>query len=173
MRYYQAHADGVRLAAWLITISALPYALLVAWLRSRVSGIGRDVLLFGGIAVGVETTVWTWISAGLALHPGSLDPGTARTLTDMGAFYGPVLTSAAILLAAPVGWAAQRGEGGWPRWVAWLTAVLVVEQLAETVTLFGKSGFIAPGGAMNFILGAGLFVVWLIAVAAARAPAQA
>ena len=164
--YYQAHGNGVRLSVWLITIAGLPLVPLVAWFRSRITGIGRDVLLIGAIGIAAQTTVWTWISAGLALRPDQLDPHTARTLTDVGAYYGPVLTVAVILFAAPIGWKALRGENAWPGWVGWLTAVLVIEQLAETATVFGKSGFIAPGGAMNFVVGAPLFVVWIIAAAA-------
>jgi hypothetical protein len=170
--YYRAHGDAVRLGVWLVTLAGLPFVALVAWFRSRVDGIGRDVLLVGGAGIAASTAVWTWISAGLALHPSQLDPHTARTLTDVGAYYGPVLTLAVSLLAAPIGWEAFRGDRSWPRWVGWLTAVLVIEQLAETVTIFGKSGFIAPGGAMNFALGAPLFVVWVIAVAAGSTRSQ-
>ena len=41
--------------------------------------------------------------------------------------------------------------------------MFAVEQSIETITVFGKSGFIAPGGPMNFTLGAGLLLVWVIA----------
>jgi hypothetical protein len=40
--------------------------------------------------------------------------------------------------------------------------VLAAEQLAETVTILGKDGFIAPGGPMNQ-LGAACFGIWIIA----------
>lgn len=33
-----------------------------------------------------------------------------------------------------------------PRWLMWLSIVFFVEQAVETVTFFGLSGFIAPGG---------------------------
>jgi len=45
--------------------------------------------------------------------------------------------------------------------------VFALEQAIETITVFGKSGFIAPGGDMNVQLGAGLLVVWLVAVGVA------
>ncbi len=127
VRYYQDHGDGVRIATWLATISAIPFVLLVAWLRSRLSGIGRDVLLFGAVGYVVPTVVWTWLSAGLALHPQSLDPHMARAVSDVHAYFGPVLTVSVILLIAPVGIAAWRGTGGFPRWIGWITGVLVVE----------------------------------------------
>lgn len=169
VRYYAAHGDGIRLAAWLTTLAGAPFVLLVAWLRARVNGIGRDVLLLGAAGIASQTVIWTWLPAGLALHADSLDPNVARAIADVAAYYGPLLTLSVILLAAPVGLAAwQRTPPRFPRWLAWLTAVLVVEQAIETVTVFGKSGFIAPGGAMNFVLGAPLFVVWVIAAAATR-----
>ncbi len=39
-----------------------------------------------------------------------------------------------------------------------------VEQAIETVTVFGKSGFIAPGGAMNLYLGGVIGMAWVIGV---------
>jgi hypothetical protein len=51
-----------------------------------------------------------------------------------------------------------------PRWLFWLGAVAFVEQAVETVTIFGTHGFIAPGGPMNVLLGAGLSLIWLIGV---------
>jgi hypothetical protein len=113
--------------------------------------------------------VWSWFNLGLALHPATLDPQVARTVADVSVYFAPVLTVSIILLIAPIGLAAWRGEGGFPRWLAWLTAVFALEQSIETITVFGKSGFIAPGGAMNFTLGAGLLLVWVIAAGAATA----
>jgi hypothetical protein len=83
------------------------------------------------------------------------------------AYFGPVLTVSIVLLIAPIGLAAWRGDGGFPRWLAWFTGVFALEQSIETITVFGKRGFIAPGGPMNFVLGAGLFVAWVIAAGAA------
>lgn len=71
-----------------------------------------------------------------------------------------------VLLVAPIGVAAWRGEGGFPRWLAWITAVFAIEQLIETITVMGTRGFIAPGGPMNLMLGAGLFAIWVIAAGA-------
>ena len=39
-----------------------------------------------------------------------------------------------------------------------------VEQGVETITVFGESGFIAPGGAMNLYLGGVLGMAWVIGV---------
>jgi hypothetical protein len=171
VRYYQDHGDAVRVANWLSAWSMVPLVLLVAHLRSRLAGTSRDVMLLGAAGLVVTTIVWSWFNLGLALHPDTLDPQVARTLTDVSAYFGPVLTVSIVLLIAPVGLAAWRREGGFPRWLAWLTAVFAAEQSIETITVFGKRGFIAPGGAMNFALGAGLFLVWIIGAGIAASQA--
>jgi hypothetical protein len=166
VRYYQDHGDGVRIAMWLTTWSAVPLVLLVASLRNRLTGIGRDVMLLGAAGVLTSTVVWSWFNLGLALHPDSLNPDVARTATDVSTYFGPVLTVSIVLLIAPIGLAAWRNEG-FPRWLAWVTAVFALEQSIETITVFGKRGFLAPGGPMNFMLGAGLFIVWVVSAGAA------
>jgi hypothetical protein len=45
----------------------------------------------------------------------------------------------------------------------------VVEQLVETVTVFGRKGFTAPGGPMNLLLGAGLFLIAIVCIGVAVA----
>ncbi len=161
--YYTRHAQGVRLVAWLGAISLVPLALLIAHLRSRIEGIGRDVMMLGAVGLVTSTMIWLWFGAGLALHARTLQPQTARAVADVSEFFGPILTVAVILLVGPIGAAAWRRSGGLPRWLAWLTIGLVAEQLAETTTIFGRSGFAAPGGAMNATVGAGLFLVWIVA----------
>ena len=165
--YFQRHGDAIHVVTWLSAWSMVPLVLLVASLRSRLIGMGRDVMLLGAAGLVTTTIVWSWINAGLALHPGTLDPHVARTAEDIGAYFGPVLTVSIILLIVPVGVAAWRGEGGLPHWLAWITAVFVAEQSIETITIFGRRGFIAPGGPMNFTLGAGLYLVWVICAGAA------
>ena len=78
-----------------------------------------------------------------------------------------------MLLAGAIGVAAWRGDGGLPRWLAYFSAVFALEQAIETITIFGKRGFIAPGGDMNFQLGAGLLFVWVIALGVATSRSRA
>ena len=49
-----------------------------------------------------------------------------------------------------------------PRWLGWLSIVFFVEQGVETVTVFGTSGFLAPGGTMNIYLGGAIGMAWVI-----------
>src|SRR5437763_6923153 len=48
--------------------------------------------------------------------------------------------------------ARARRASGPARWLGIVTLVALLEQLIETVTLFGNRGFIAPGGPMNLFL---------------------
>jgi hypothetical protein len=166
VRFFQDHANGVRVFVWLAAWSTVPLVLLFAALRARLRGTARDVMLLGAASVVITSILWTWFSAGLALHPSTLDASTARTISDIAAYYGPILTVSIVLVIAPVGLAAWRNDG-FPKWLAWVTLVFVLEQSIETITIFGKSGFTEPGGPMNFTLGAGLYIVWLICAGAA------
>jgi hypothetical protein len=51
-----------------------------------------------------------------------------------------------------------------PRWLGWLSVLFFVEQGVETITVFGESGFIAPGGPMNLYLGGVIGVAWALGV---------
>ena len=51
-----------------------------------------------------------------------------------------------------------------PRWLTLIGMVAIAEQAIETVTVFGSDGFIAPGGPMNLLLGAGLTALWFAAL---------
>jgi len=167
VRYYRDHADSLRTATWLLTWALVPFVILMAHVRSFLSGVSRDVMLIS-VAMFVTTgTVWTWFNVGLALHAATLDPHVTRTLVDISVYFGPILTVADVLLAGSIGLAAWRGDGGLPRWLAYFSTAFALEQAIETITIFGKSGFIAPGGDMNFQLGAGLLFVWLIALGVA------
>jgi hypothetical protein len=74
-----------------------------------------------------------------------------------------------MLTLGPIAFVSLR-QARLPRWVGILAAVCLIEQIAETVTVFGTTGFTAAGGPMNTILGAGLTIVtWVVAgVAASR-----
>jgi hypothetical protein len=165
--FYRAHGDEVRLGVWVATLTVIPLALLLAHIRMRLVGLAREVMGIGSVSLIVLTCVWLWSGAGLALHADTLRPDVARTVADVSAFYGPVLTVSIALLVGAVGMAAWRGDGGLPRWLAYVSGVYAAEQLIETITVFGHEGFIAPGGDMNFGLGAGMLLIWLVAAAVA------
>ena len=163
--WFRAHREGVRWSVWALTVIAPLLALVFALLRRLLPAPHRDMFLIGAIAFLVTTAVQVWTWGGLALHADQLEPATARTVLDVALFWGPVLTGATITMMAPVTLLALRGNAGLPRWLGVLGAVAITEQAIETVTIFGSTGFIEPGGAMNLQVGAGLVAVWLLAFA--------
>jgi hypothetical protein len=173
--WFRDHDGRVRAWMWLLTLSAPLFATFAALIRARLPAPHRDVFFFGAIAFAAETAVQGWLWAGMAWHADQLEPATARTLLDVASFWGPVLTATTVTMLAPVVLLALRGEADLPRWLGLVGAVALAEQLIETVTIFGRHGFIAPGGPMNVYLGAGLVAVSLLGlgIAVARAHARA
>jgi hypothetical protein len=167
--WFRDNGGHVQWWLWLATLSVIVFAVFASLIRRQLPAPHRDVFFFGAIALAVEGAVQGWIWAGLSWHADQLDPATARTLLDVASFWGPVLTSATILMLAPVTVLAWRGQAGLPRWLAVVTGVAVIEQLIETITIFGQRGFTAPGGPMNLFLGAGLVLVAFVSLGIATA----
>ena len=162
------HAGMIRVQTLLTALALLALAVVIGYARDRLDGPAGYVFTVGAAVLIAQVGIAAWFNAGLALHAGSLDPGTARTLADIASMWGPLLTVAAIMLAGPVVWAARQGR--FPRWLAVIAAVFVVEQFVELLTIIGPVGsFIAPGGPMNVFLGGALFGVFLFALGLALA----
>ena len=161
--WFRENRDSVRWGVWALTVTAPPFALVVALLRRLLPVPHRDMFLVGAVSFTVATSVWSWIWGGLALHADQLEPATARTVLDVAVFYGPVLTGSTTTMMAPVTWLALRRQAGIPRWLGALGLVAFVEQAIETITIFGSTGFTQPGGSMNMQLGGGLTIAWIFA----------
>jgi hypothetical protein len=159
--WFREHRDRIRLWVWLITVTMPFFAAFAALVRARLPSPHGDIFFFGAISVGIQTAVMTWIWAGLAWHADALQPATTRLFFDVASYWGPVLTGTTITFLLPVALAARKEASGIPRWVGWLGVAALVEQLVETSTLFGHGPFLAPGGTMNTMLGAGLVGVFL------------
>ncbi len=174
VKWMSAHRDAVRWSVWVATLSMpvfVIYAVLMAEVLGRV--LGR-VFLVGASSVAVLTVVQSWILVAVARRPNNIDPATARTLLDVASYWGPTLTAFTMLtLGAIAVGAIQRNA--LPRWVGYVSAVVLIEQLIETITVTGTSGFMGAGGPMNTILGAGLtLLAWLLAgITASRRPVGA
>lgn len=163
-----AHAGMIRLQALLTALALVALAVIAGHARTRLEGAAGHIFTVGAAVLIAQVGIQAWFKAGLALHPGALDPDTARTVADIVSMWSPLLTVAAILLAGPVVWAARQGR--FPRWLAVIAAVFVVEQVVETLTIIGPVGsFIAPGGPMNVFLGGALFGAFLFALGLASA----
>jgi hypothetical protein len=161
LAWFQAHRHAARVYAWTATLGTFSFAVVAGIIRGTLPAPSRDVFLLGAGAFIVESAVQAWFWAGIALHPLALRPLSARLLLDIASYWGPILTGAT---TAMIGAVTVLGLGARPRIPRWLTAVGVIaflEQAAETVTVFGRRGFIAPGGAMNVVLGAAVTAVWI------------
>jgi hypothetical protein len=163
--WFRDNGGQVRAWLWLLTLSLPLFATFAALIRTQLPAPHRDIFFFGAITLAAETAVQGWIWAGMAWHADELQPATARTLLDVASLWGPVLTSTTVTMLAPVALLGLRGEPpALPRWLGVVAAVALVEQLVETITIFGRHGFIAPGGPMNIYLGAGLTAVALLSL---------
>lgn len=171
--WFAYHGDAVRLWLWFLVVSAPLFGVYAALVRTVLPSPHRDVFFLGAALFMAETAVQGWLWAALALHPRAASPGTMQLLFSAASYWGPVLIGSTLLMLLPVAHATWGGRDGWPRWLGPLAALVALEQLAETVTVFGKDGFTAPGGPMNVYVGALATAVALIAlglVAARRQP---
>lgn len=160
------HSGAIRTQALLQAFGSLALVVVLGHARDRLAGPYAFVFTIGSAVVLVQISIATWFTAGLSLHPADLGSGTARALADVVAMWGPILTVADIMVAAPILLAAN--EGRFPRWLGMVAAVFAVEQLIETITIIGPSGsFISPGGAMNLYLGGPLFILFFLALGVA------
>jgi hypothetical protein len=174
--HVKEHSDAMRMQALLVAFGLLPLVVVLGCARDRLSGPASYVFTIGSAVVLVETSIAMWITTGLALHPDQLESATARAITDLVAMWGPMLTVANIMVAAPILLAANAGQ--FPRWLGIIAAVFAVQQLIETITIIGPPGsFISPGGSMNLYVGGPLFVVFFLALGIAlsleQQPAEA
>lgn len=161
--WLRKHHDDVPIAAQLFALAVIPFLVLVAWTRRALPSLHGYAFLAAAGAFVTQAVVSIWFTAGLALHSDTVSPETARTLADVSAYFGPFLTTTDVVMGGAVA-LAVFGHNSLPRYVGWISALFVVEQLIETVTFYGDSGFAAPGGDFNAVVGGGFFAVWLLAL---------
>jgi hypothetical protein len=160
--WFANHEHNARVYAWSAALGTLAFAIVAALIRELLPAPQRTVFTIGAAAFVVENAVQAWIWAGLALHPAQLEPASARLALDIASFWGPLLTGATTAMIGAVTVLGLRATPLIPRWLTALGVIAFAEQTIETITVFGTHGFIAPGGAMNVVLGAALSLVWLV-----------
>jgi hypothetical protein len=174
--WFAGHEHGARVYAWSAAFGTLAFAVVAAFIRELLPAPHRAVFTIGAAAFVVENVIQAWIWGGLALHPHSLQPATARLALDIASFWGPLLTGATTTMIGAVTILGLGSRRVIPGWLTALGAIAFAEQAIETITVFGTHGFIAPGGAMNVVLGAAVTLIWLVGLvvwAAPRLPARA
>jgi hypothetical protein len=159
--WFAHHSNAVRVYAWTAAFGTLAFATVAGIVRGVLPAPSRDVFQLGAAAFIVETAIQAWCWAGLALHPGSMQPATARLVLDVALFWGPILTGATTTMIGAVTVLGLRRPALIPRWLTGLGLAAFAEQAIETITVFGTHGFTAAGGAMNTVLGAALTAAWL------------
>lgn len=160
-----------RTYAWLSALVSMGFTIFGGLIASALPQPHRYIFLGGALGFAITAQVQAWFWAGLAFHPQDLDAGTARVLLDITQFWGPVVNASMVAMAAPIAALGIGADPVVPRWLAWLSAIFGIEQAIETITVFGQSGFIAPGGTMNVYLGGVLgflFVVGMLVWAMPR-----
>ena len=160
-RWFRTHDHHVRVWLWFSTFALVFFGVYAAEVRRALPAPHRDLFFAGAVTLIAVTCVQGWIWAGLALHPKRLQPSTARLVLDIASYWGPVLICATILMLAPIVVLAFQGRPSLPRWLGWLAAIALAEQIIESITIFGTSGFVAPGGPVNTFVGAILTLVAL------------
>jgi hypothetical protein len=162
--WFTDHATNARVYAWTAAFAALALTVFGGMVATLLPKPHRYIF-FGGVLGWVITgQVQAWFWAGLALHPGGLEPDTARTLFDIPQYWGPIVNGSTMTMAAAFAPLAVGQARLIPRWLGWLSVLFFVEQAIETVTVFGESGFIAHGGTMNIYLGGLIGMAWVIGV---------
>ena len=164
--WFRDHRNAARLYAWTATFGTLAFAVMAGIIRGTLPAPSRDVFLLGASAFIAETAVQAWFWAGIALHPLALRPVVARLLLDVASYWGPLLTGATTAMIGAVTVLGLGARPQIPRWLTVIGAIAFLEQAVETLTVFGRHGFIAPGGGMNVVLGAACTAVWIGALVA-------
>ena len=160
--WFTNHGTNARLYAWTAPFASLSMTVFGAMLVGLLPRPHRYIV-FGGILMWVITgMVQAWFWAGMAFRPENLDPGTAETLFVIPQFWGPIINGSTMTMALPFILLGFGAGATIPRWLGWLSVALFVEQGVETVTVFGRSGFFAPGGTMNLYLGGVIGMAWVI-----------
>jgi hypothetical protein len=161
VEWFSENGARARIYAWTAAFVSLGLAIFGGQVSALLPKPHRYILLAGVLGFAITGQVQAWFWAGLAFHPQDLDPAAARTIFDIPAYWGPLVNGSTTAMAAAV---AALGFGASPiipRWLTWLSVVFFLEQAIETVTVFGQSGFIAPGGTMNVYLGGLIGFLWI------------
>lgn len=164
VQWFSENGTRARIYTWTAAFISLGLAIFGGQVSALLPKPHRYIFMAGVLGFAITAQIQAWFWAGLALHPRDLDPAAARTIFDIAAYWGPLVNGSTATMAAAI---AALGFGVSPiipRWLTWLSVIFFLEQAVETITVFGQTGFIAPGGPMNVYLGGVLGFLWVAGV---------
>jgi len=163
--YYREHQDAIALQAWLVMASVLFGPVLVGYVARILAPVERVWFIVTAVAGLSIVAVGMLFRVGLAAHPETADPGAVALLSDVEAYWGPLATLIFASQALAIVVAARAGSV--PAWLGGLSLAFAIEQLAESASIFGNSGFLAPGGDMNALVGPLFYAIWSVGLGVA------
>jgi hypothetical protein len=161
VKWFSENGKRARIYAWTAAFVSLGLAIFGGQIAALLPKPHRYIFFAGVLGCAITPQVQAWFWAGLALHPQSLDPAAARTIFAIAAYWGPLVNGSTATMAAAIASLGFSVPPIIPRWLTWLSAIFFLEQVIETITVFGQTGFIAPGGTMNVYLGGAIGFLWV------------
>ncbi len=162
--WFSNNGANARTYAWTAAFVSLGLAIFGGQISAVLPKPNRYIFMAGVLGWAITMQVQAWFWAGLALHPKGLDPAAARTIFDIPNYWGPLINGSTTTMAAAIAVLGFGASPLIPRWLTWLSVVFFLEQAVETITVFGQSGFIAPGGAWNVYVGGVIGFAWVAGV---------
>jgi len=164
VEWFAKNGANARLYAWTAAFFSLGLVIFGGQVSAVLPKPHRYIFFAGVLGFAITAQIQAWFWAGLALHPEGLEPAAARTIFNIPSYWGPLVNGSTTAMAAAVAALGFRASPEIPRWLTWLSAIFFLEQAFETVTVFGHTGFIAPGGTMNVYLGGLIGFLWVAGV---------
>jgi len=164
VEWFSDNGTSARIYAWTAAFYSLGLAIFGGQVAALLPRPHRYIFLAGVLGFAITAQVQAWFWAGLALHPQGLDPAAARTIFNIPAYWGPLVNGSTTAMAAAVAALGFAATPIIPRWLTWLSGLFCLEQAIETITVFGQTGFLAPGGTMNVYLGGIIGFLWVAGV---------
>ncbi|MXN64911.1 hypothetical protein GR183_08325 [Stappia sp. GBMRC 2046] len=161
IEWFSNNGARARLYAWTAAFVSAGLAVFGGQVSALLPVPHRYIFMAGVLGFAITAQVQAWFWAGLALYPQDLDAAAARTIFVIPAYWGPLVNGSTVTMALPIAALGLGGSPIVPRWLVCLSALFLLEQAVETVTVFGRTGFIAPGGTMNVYLGGTIGFVWV------------
>ncbi|MEM7461948.1 MAG: hypothetical protein AAF362_04645 [Pseudomonadota bacterium] len=164
VQWFTDNGSKARIYSWTAAFFSLGLVIFAGQVSAILPKPNRYIFFGGVLGFALTAQVQAWIWAGLAFHPQDLDPSAARTLFDIASFWGPLVNGSTTAMAVAIAAVGFGPSPIIPKWLTWLSVIFFLEQAIETVTVFGKTGFLAPGGTMNVYLGGAIGFLWVAGV---------